>query len=241
VKLSHKISKLLRREGYTRGWRRFQRKLHPIPLRPLLEKLDQQRVREIRERYANSPIQVSKYADVEAWMKTNIERVQDLKLNQMPPQDIVDLGCGGGFFLFICQQLGHRCLGLDIDEFPLYGELVDLFGVERKIWEIKAFEPLPDLGRKFDWITAFSTGFNRKSAKRTDSSRGEIDKSLWGPPEWDFFLSDLTRHLKPGGKMFFALNPQHSGAYYTDELRDFFLSRGATVERERILFPDVLV
>ena len=226
MKLSHKIGKLFRREGYARGWRRFQRKLHPIPLRPLLQKLDQQRVREIRKRYASSPIQVSKYADVEAWMKTNIERVQDLKLNQMPPQDILDLGCGGGFFLFICQQLGHRCLGLDIDEFPLYAELVDLFGVERKIWEIKAFEPLPDLGRKFDWITGFSTGFNRN-----------VDKSLWGPREWDFFLNDLARHLKPSGKMFFALNPQHSGAYYTDELRDFFQSRGAGIERERIFLP----
>ena len=229
MKLSHKIGKLLRREGYLRGWRRFQRELHPIPLRPLLEKLDQTRVREIRERYANSPIQVSKYADIEPWMKTNIERVQDLKLNQVPPQDIVDLGCGGGFFLYICQQLGHRGLGLDIDEFPLYRELVDLFGVERKIWEIKAFEPLPDLGRKFDWITAFSVGFNRYP-----------DKSLWTSREWDFFLNDLAEHLRPGGKIFFALNPQHDGWFYTDELRDFFLKRGATIERERVLFPQLV-
>ncbi len=228
MKLSHKLAKLLRREGYTRGWRRFQRKLHPIPLRPLLQKLDQDRVREIRERYADSPIQVSKYADIEPWMKTNIERVQDLKLNQLPPQDIVDLGCGGGFFLYICQQLGHRGLGLDLDDFPLYCELIELFGVERKIWEIKAFEPLPDLGRKFDWITGFSTGFNRK-----------IDKSLWSPNEWEFFLDDLQdRHLKPGGKIFFALNPQQDGWYYTDELRDFFVRLGALVERERIFFPN---
>jgi len=201
--------------------------LHPIPLQPLLDKFDKKRVREIKERYANSPRQVSKYADVERWLKTNIERVQDLKLNQQPTGlNILDLGCGGGFFLFICQQSGHRCLGLDLDEFPLYGELVDLLGVERRIWEIKTGEPLPDLGRKFDWITAFSIGFNRFP-----------DKTLWGPNEWEFFLDDLERnHLKPGGRMFFGLNPQLDGEYYTNELREFFVKRGAKVEREQVLF-----
>ncbi|MEP6603903.1 MAG: class I SAM-dependent methyltransferase [Spartobacteria bacterium] len=228
MKLSHKIGKLLRPEGYARGWRRFQRRLHPIPLAPLLDKIDKQRLREIQERYATSARQISKYADVETWLKTNIERVQDLGLNRLPPQDIVDLGCGGGFFLHICQQLGHRGLGVDRGEFPLYDELIDLLGVERKLGEIKPFEPLPDLGRKFDWITAFSIGFNRKS-----------DKSLWGPPEWEFFLNELEqRHLKPGGKIFLALNPQEEGGeFYTDALREFFKARRAIIERERLFFP----
>lgn len=228
VKLSHKIGKLFSREGYVRGWRRFERKLHPIPLRPLLENLDQERIREIRARYKDSPVQVSKYADVEAWMKTNIERVQDLHINRLPPQDILDLGCGGGFFVYICQQLGHRALGLDMEGFSLYPELIQLFGVERRIHEIKAFKPLPDLGRKFDWITAFSTGFNRHE-----------DKTLWTPNEWDFFLDDVKQHLAPGGKVFIGLNPGQGGWYYTDELRDFFISRGALVERERVFFPNL--
>ena len=129
---------------------------------------------------------------------------------------------------YICQQLGHRCLGLDIDGFPLFGELIDLFEVKRTIWKIKTFEALPDLGRTFDWITGFSTGFNRNA-----------DKSLWGPHEWDFFLEDLTRHLKPGGNVFFGLNPSQNGWFYTDELRDFFRQRGATVERERIFFKSL--
>ena len=225
MNLSHKIAKLFRREAHTRAWRRLQRKLHPIPLAPLLRRLDQARMRDIQTRYASSPVQVSKYANVPQWMKTNIERVQDLNLHRMSPQEILDLGCGGGFFLYICQRLGHRCFGLDSEEFPLYGELIGLFGVERKIWKIKAFEPLPQLGRKFDWITAFSTGFNRNP-----------DRSLWGPREWDFFLQDLTKHLNPGGKVFLGLNPGQNGWYYTDELRDFFLSRAAQIERERVFF-----
>ena len=228
VKLSQKLDKLRRREFYRRSWRRLQRKLHPIKVQPLLSKLDQDRVREIEARYADSPVQIAKYATIERWIKFNIERVQDLGLHRLPPQDILDLGCGGGFFLFICQQLGHRCMGLDLEWFPLFTELLDLFQIERKTWEIKPFEPLPDLGRKFDWVTAFSTGFNR------------IKKRPWGPDQWEFFLNDLQRHVRPGGKIFFALNPEGKGGrYYSEELLDFFISRGAEVERERILFSSL--
>jgi SAM-dependent methyltransferase len=203
----------------------MQRKIHPLPLSPLLAGLDPNRVREIRECYASSPVQIAKYANIEHYMKLNIERVQDLGLHRSPPQDVLDLGCGGGFFLYICQQLGHRCLGLDLEWFPVFTDLLNLFAIQRTTWEIRAFEPLPELGRKFDWITAFSTGFNR------------VKKKPWRVPEWKFFLDDLEKHLKPDGKIFFALNPEGRGGHYYDaDLRDFFLYRGAQIERERILF-----
>jgi SAM-dependent methyltransferase len=226
LKFSNKIGKLARGEAYRRAWRRVERKLHPIALRPLLAKIDQDRLREIQARYPYSPLKASKYTDVEQWLKLNIERVQDLKLHQLPPQEILDLGCGGGFFLFICREFGHRGLGLDKEGFPIFRELIDLLQVEREFCEIRTFQPIPDFGRKFDWITGFSTGFNRKE-----------DRSLWGPPEWSFFLHDLNKHLRPGGRMFFGLNPAQNGWYYTDELRDFFVRSGAIVERERIFFP----
>ena len=38
-----------------------------------------------------------------------------------------------------------------------------------------------------------------------------------------------------GAKIFFALNPHD---YDAPELRDFFISRGANVERERIFFEN---
>jgi SAM-dependent methyltransferase len=226
VNLSHKLAKLGRAESYKRGWRRVQRKIRPIALQPLLDGLDQRQLREIQARYASSPVQIAKYADVERFMKLNIERVQDLGLHRAPPRQILDLGCGGGFFLHICQQYGHRCLGLDLEWFPVFTDLLNLMRVERRTWEIKAFEPLPDLGSRFDWITAFSTGFNR------------VKKKAWRVSEWKFFLNDLEKRLQPGGQMFFALNPEgRGGRYYDQELRKFFLDRGAQIERERIFFP----
>ena len=226
LKLTHKIGKIFRRESHVRGVRRLRRHLHPIRLEPLLKRIDPARLEQIRARHASCPRQVAKYADVPYWLKVNIERVQDLGLPLGPPRRILDIGCGGGFFLFVAKHLGHDVVGLDCPGYALYDDLVDLFGLERRLWETKAFEPLPDLASRFDLITAFSTGFNRRA-----------DKSLWGPNEWEFFLDDLRGHLNPKGQVFLALNPAETGrTYYTDELRDFFLKRGAEIERERVWF-----
>jgi SAM-dependent methyltransferase len=158
----------------------------------------------------------------------NRERVQDLKLHRSEPKRVLDLGCGGGFFLFIAKNLGHSVMGLDIEHVTLFTELLDLFGVPRVVWRISALEPLPDLGQKFDWITAFSANFYLYHPS----------KERWGTAEWDFFLGDLQQHLAARGKIFFGLNPLYDGDYYTPELRDLFISRGANVERERIFFEN---
>jgi SAM-dependent methyltransferase len=227
MKISRKISKLSQPLTYRRAWRRAQRSIFRLPLRPLRAGLDEERLREIREQYATSTAGHAKYADIDPWLRLNRERVQDLKLHRSAPKRVLDLGCGGGFFLFILKKLGHSVLGLDVDEVSLYRELLTVFDVPRVVWRIEAFEPLPDLGQKFDWITAFSINFNLYYPK----------ERLWGPMEWDFLLHDLQqRQLAPGGRIFFGLNPTFGGDYYTSELRDLFLRRGADVERERIFF-----
>jgi len=197
-----------------------------LRLKPLLAKIDMERLREIQQRHATSTDRYSKYADVERWLKINLARVQDLDLHRSRPKEILDLGCGAGFFLFAAQQFGHSGVGLDVDDFPLSNELVDLLRVERKAWRIKAFEPLPDLGRKFDLITGFSTAFNRNE----DESRG------WNVSEWTFLLDDLDRRFKPNGKMFFDINSGKTKKYFPAEVRDLFLSRGASVKGEKVLF-----
>lgn len=226
MKFHRKLAKLGRGETYRRGWRRAQRSIFRLPFQRVLTDADKARLFQIQKRYAGSDQPSAKYADVDHWLSVNRERVQDLKLHRAQPQSILDLGCGGGFFLFLLKRLGHSVLGLDTDESPLFRELLDVFEVPRFVWSIKPFEPVPDLGRKFDWITAFSIGFNRL---RPNSQR-------WGPAEWDFLLQDLGRQMVPEGKIYFALNPMPGGEYWTPELREFFVSRGADIERERIFF-----
>ena len=195
-------------------------------LKPLLAKIDMERLRDIQKRYASSNDRYSKYANLERWLKINLARVEDLDLHRSSPKEILDLGCGAGFFLFAAKRFGHSGIGLDVDDFAVPNEFVDLLQVNRKVWRIKAFEPLPDLGRKFDLITGFSTAFNRNE----DESHG------WGTAEWTFLLDDLEGRLKPGGKMFFDINSGKSKKYFPPEVRDLFLQRGASVKGEFVLF-----
>jgi len=223
MKLRRKLAKLVRRETYRRGWRRVRRSVFRLPFGPVLAGIDQNRLAEIQKRYAGE-----KYADVDQWLRVNRERVQDLKLHRSPPQRVLDLGCGGGFFLFILKRFGHSVHGLDVDESPLFSELLEVFDVPRAVFRIQPFETLPNLHQQFDWITAFSIGFDRYRATN----------SRWGPGEWDFLLRDLQLRLAPGGKIYLTLNPLPNGDYLTSGLRDFFSSRGADIERERIFFPN---
>ena len=230
MKLSRKILKFTEPLTYRRGWRRAQRSIFRVPLGPMVAKIDHDRAREIQQRYANSTAGYAKYAHIEPWLRLNRERVQDLNLHRAPPKRVLDLGCGGGFFLFILKNLGHSVLGVDVERVVLFTELLELFEVPRVVWRISAFQQLPDLGQKFDWITAFSVNFNLYHPS----------KERWGTTEWDSFLCDLQHNLAPGGKVFFGLNPLYNGDYYSPELRSLFISRGANVERERIFFENGL-
>ena len=198
-------------------------------LRPglLLAKIDQERLRDIQLRYGSSTNLYAKYADAKRWLKRNIPRIRQLQLDRSGPKEILDLGCGAGFFLFIAKQLGHSGIGLDVGHHEVCNELLDLFGVERKVWRIQAFEPLPDFGRKFDLITAFSTAFHRSA-----------DKSVaWGTEEWNFFLDDLfERQLKPGGQIFFDINSGKDKRFFPVEVRELFIRRGAEIDGEFVFW-----
>src|SRR5947199_4516138 len=124
----HKVGKLANPVTSERAWRRAQRYLFPLPLRPIVAGLDQSRVREIQARYREVPRGFAKYTDVDRYLRINRERVQDLRLHRGARQRVFDLGCGGGFFLYILRRLGHDVLGLDTDEHALYGELTQMFG-----------------------------------------------------------------------------------------------------------------
>jgi SAM-dependent methyltransferase len=196
-------------------------------IEPFLEKIDSERLREIQQRYANSSDRYAKYADVAHWLEINLPRVRELQLDRSPPKQILDLGCGGGFFLFLAKQFGHHVVGVDVDLYTLSNELIDLFGVERVTHRIRACEPLPEFGRKFDLITAFSSAFGRNE----DESRG------WTVDEWKFFLDDVDRHRAPRGEVLLEINSGKDKRYYPAAIRDFFLERGARVGRERVWFP----
>lgn len=189
--------------------------------------IDSEQFENIRRRYAvdDPGDDWPKYLDLERWIDVNIQRVHDLELDLSRPKRILDLGCGTGYFLYICRLLGHDVLGLDVNDLPMFAEVTKLLGIRRVISRIERFKPLPDLGRKFDLVTAFLICFNNH--KQPD---------LWGVPEWDFFLDDLANHLTPRGCVSLELNREYNDTYYTPELREFFEQRGAAIDNQRVIF-----
>jgi SAM-dependent methyltransferase len=192
----------------------------------VIETIDPKGFEQIRQRYSvkGPSLDWPKFLNLERWIDINIRRTRDIELDLGRPKRILDLGCGAGYFLYIAQLLGHEGLGLDLDQLPMFGDLTSLLGVRRVIWQIKAFDPLPDLG-KFDLITAFLICFNRHK-----------QANVWGVPEWEFFLDDLAKHLTPRGRVWLELNQEYDGRFYTPELKELFQKRGAKIDRHKVIF-----
>ena len=194
--------------------------------------IDREKFKEIKERHAmDDPGDAwPKYLDIQRWMEINLTRIRDLGLDLGGKKRVLDIGCGTGYFLYICKYLGHDPLGMDLDEERGFAEMIDLLGVKRTIWRIEAYEPLPDLGRKFDVITAHMICFN-----------GHKSEKLWKIPEWEFFLDDLAANqLEPGGQICLELNREYDDSLYTPELKAYFEARGADVHTQRVHFNPLL-
>jgi SAM-dependent methyltransferase len=235
VRFRHKIRKLVDGQSLASARKHTLRLLRTnrfqLDTKRVIETIDPAGFEQIRQRYtvANPGADWPKYLDLDRWIEINIRRIRELELDLSRPKRILDLGCGAGYFLYIAQLLGHSGVGLDIDRLPMFREITHLLGVRRVVQRIEAFRPLPDLGRKFDLITAFMICFNDHKMP-----------GLWTVPEWEFFLDDLAKHLTSRGRVWLELNQEYDGTFYTPELREFFQKRGARINEHKIIFSSGL-
>ena len=233
MRFSHKIAKLATGRAFSSARSHIRRFIFgwdiPVKLEAnaIIDTIDRDKFEQIYERYAvDDPGEDwPKYLDLPRWIDINIRRIRDVELDLVTRKRILDLGCGAGYFAYIAQLLGHKVVGLDLDDLPMFGESTQMLGVRRVIWRVQPFVPLPDLGDKFDLVTAFMICFNNH--KMPD---------LWGMPEWEFFLDDLARHLSPRGRVWLEFNMEWDGTFYTPQLRDYFDSRGAKIDNQKVIF-----
>ena len=234
MRLSRKIEKLFSFELLESFWEHVCRWSHPVNTRRILATLDQAELAKLRERcpYRPNARRINRYEDAAYWLGVNVERAQDLWLDRAPPLRILDLGCGAGYFLHVCRYFGHEGLGLDTDDEPLFRGATDLLGVPRVISRIYPQAPLPDLGEKFDLVTAHRVCFHRIDRAAND------DWTEWKPPDWKFFIDDIReRFLKPDGRLLLEFNPRRDGSsFFTPELRALFRAQGARIFRSKALF-----
>ena len=231
MKLSRKLQKLLSTDFFASAFEHLSRGAHPVNKRRILETLDRAQFEKLREQYPYRPgsPRINRFEDVVYWIEINIERAQDLWIDRAPPIRIVDLGCGAGYFLYICKFFGHQVLGLDTDNEPLFRATTALLNVPRVIGRIERQTPLPDLGEKFGLVTAHRICFHRIGRVR--------DGVEWSFTDWEFFINDIrTRFLNEDGRLLLDFNPRPDGSsFFTPQLREFFLSQGARIFRSKAL------
>jgi SAM-dependent methyltransferase len=231
VQLRHKIRKLVDGRSLASARKHTLRVLRSnrfqLETKRVIETIDPAGFEQIRQRYAvaDPGADWPKYLDLDRWIGVNIKRIRQLELDVARPKQILDLGCGAGYFLYIAQLLGHSGVGLDMDRLPMFREITRLLGVHRVVQRIEAFRPLPNFGQKFDLITAFMICFNDHKMP-----------GLWKIPEWEFFLDDLAKHLKPRGRVWLELNQEYDETFYTPQLKEFFQERGAKVDEQKVIF-----
>jgi len=233
MRLSRKFQKLFAFDWLQSLWEHACRWIHPVSSRRILATLDRTEFANLRERYPYRPDarKINAYEDAAYWIGINVERAQDLWLDHTPPLRILDLGCGAGYFLYVCRFFGHEGLGLDTDEDPLFGGITELLNIRRVVSRIHSRVPLPDLVEKFDLVTAHRVCFHRINR----APGGEWNE--WTPADWEFFINDIqTKFLKSNGRLLLDFNPRRDGSsFFTPALRACFLAKGARIFRSKAL------
>ena len=231
MRFSRKVRKLFSSDAFASAWEHLTRLTHPVNKSCILDDIDWLQFRDLRHKYPYQPgsPQINRFEDIVYWIDINVERAQDLWLDRAEPMRILDLGCGAGYFLYVCKYFGHKVLGFDTDRDPLFGATMELLGVQRAIGRIERRNPLPDLGQKFDLVTAHRICFHRIGKAREGVE--------WAPTDWKFFIDDIRqRFLEPNGRLLLDFNPRPDGSsFFNHELREFFLSQGARLFRSKAL------
>ncbi len=146
-----------------------------------------------------------KFVNIRRWLPEAVSRFFVHGLDRLPEgSSVCDLGCGTGYFLLVCRHLGYHGVGLDLDDDPLYTEMIDFFELQRVIHRIEPGVSLPQLPEEpFGVVTAFMTCFNRDSEGRP-----------WHGQQWSEFLTDVRQHMTDHGVVIIKFNRNHR----TDEL-----------------------
>jgi SAM-dependent methyltransferase len=207
-------------------------------LQALMATVDSPRLDALRSQYEDRIRKASadsryKYLDVVFYTWLKLQLAGELHLNEGPPKRILDIGTAAGHFPFVCRFFGHQVVGIDIEN-PVYEGIAACLGFQRTIVRVEPSTPLPDLGGRFDLITACNITFNEKRNPHGPRLR-------WSLAEWQFFLDDLVaNHLRYPGVLYLQLNEEPHGRLlgfdrlaYDRELLAMAARNGAVVNRRR--------
>ena len=165
----------------------------------------------------------AKYLEYGRFIDLNVARVVDLNLDRGRSKRVLDLGCGGGYFLFALELCGHKGLGVDRETneegFDLEGPKV--FDEIRKALHVDSCRhtitpemPMPKNLGKFDMITAFNCWFDG------EYSTGR-QYTPWDCSQWRRFLENMSENIECEGRIHIETNDkwEYAKDYYFPEDR----------------------
>ena len=85
----------------------------------------------------------SKYLDADHYITTALHHYSVAELTHTDPESVLDIGTGAGYFPFVCQNLGHETMCLDVPAHPFYDEMAQLLELTRVERRVEPFQKLP--------------------------------------------------------------------------------------------------
>ena len=160
----------------------------------------------------------AKYTDFERYFAINLRRIYRLGLPSFLPsgkKNLLDIGCGAGFFCLLCKRLGYDVTGMDLSGVAIFDYLIPRFHIPRIVHRIEPQQPLPLVERRFDYITAFAICFHELEKNGEWTGR-------WERKDWLFFLDDIAEnYIAPGGRMYLFFNDWPHGDFNEVKSRIF--------------------
>lgn len=145
------------------------------------------------------------------WEAIDIANV--LKLDKCRNKTVLDIGCGAGWFLYVCKLLGHKSIGIDKIDYSDSGhhsactQAYKMFGYavyDRLVYPLK---PINLDNNKFDIIVSNRSFFPTRP-------------TVWKKEEWQFLFKDIKDNLIKSNdiQIFFSLNSGEKRQPYVNML-----------------------
>lgn len=141
--------------------------------------------------------------------------VYEFGLIEARPIKIFDLGCGFGYFCYICREVHHEVIGLELAN-PLILEANRILWNSVVTHDLTGPEPLPPIVRNADLITMFGVNLRQD------------DGDYWTAEQYATFTADVCSRLKPKGR--FVIRPNYPFTWNIDAWQ-MLISPIATVEQ----------
>lgn len=139
-----------------------------------------------------------KYLDLDRFLRDSA--IRPFALGLFPdgrPLRVLDVGSGPGYFLSMCRELGHEVVGVDLDDEPLYNDLIEIQALTRIVHTVTPDAPLPQLEGQVDLVTAFGVTFSFTAGPGGGS---------WSVVEWMRAIDAFVAVLAPGGRVVIHFN-----------------------------------